>query len=113
MVSRRKFLGALLASSALSTSIKGREMPAHDSSPESVAALPLSSPQFRQRKSQAIDRAALVARHNPLVRKLDPLGPLSLGNGEFAFTGDITGLQTFAREYEHAMPLCTLSQWGW
>jgi hypothetical protein len=36
-----------------------------------------------------------------------------LGNGEFAFTADVTGLQTFPREYEKALPLCTLSQWGW
>lgn len=60
-----------------------------------------------------IDRLALVKRHSPVLRKLDPLSPLSLGNGEFAFTGDITGLQTFPREYENRMPLCTMSQWGW
>ena len=36
-----------------------------------------------------------------------------MGNGEFAFTADITGLQTFPLEYEKAMPLCTMSQWGW
>jgi hypothetical protein len=47
------------------------------------------------------------------MRALDPLSPLSLGNGEFAFTADVTGLQTFPREYESAMPLCTMSQWGW
>jgi hypothetical protein len=41
-----------------------------------------------------IERAALVQRHSPVLRKLDPLSPLSLGNGEFAFTADITGLQT-------------------
>src|SRR5262249_48164672 len=50
---------------------------------------------------------------NPSLRKLDPLLPLSVGNGEFAFTADITGLQTFTREYENAVPLCTMSQWGW
>ena len=49
----------------------------------------------------------------PIVRKLDPLSPLSVGNGEFAFTADITGLQTFSWEYEQSMPLCTMSQWGW
>src|SRR5215510_2078915 len=61
----------------------------------------------------SIDRFALVSRHNPSLRKLDPLLPLSVGNGEFAFTADITGLQTFTREYENAVPLCTMSQWGW
>ena len=38
---------------------------------------------------------------------------MSLGNGEFAFTADITGLQTFSDQYEKTMPLCTMSQWGW
>ena len=60
-----------------------------------------------------IDREALVRRHNPLLRRLDPLAPLSLGNGEFAYTADFTGLQTFPEEYVNSMPLCTMSQWGW
>jgi hypothetical protein len=60
-----------------------------------------------------IDRKALVSRHSPSIRELDPLAPLSVGNGEFAFTADITGLQTFPTEYENRMPLCTMSQWGW
>lgn len=30
-----------------------------------------------------IDRKALVSRHNPSIHKLDPLSPLSVGNGEF------------------------------
>lgn len=65
------------------------------------------------RDADLIDRSALVRRHNPVLRKLDPMSPLSLGNGEFAFTADITGLQTFPREHENSMPLCTMSQWGW
>ena len=64
-------------------------------------------------RESAIDRKALVTRHNPSLQKLEPLSPLSLGNGEFAFTADITGLQTFTDEYEKSMPLCTMSQWGW
>ena len=63
--------------------------------------------------TSTIHRPMLVSRHNPILRQLDPLSPLTVGNGEFAFTGDITGLQTLAREYENAMPLCTMSQWGW
>jgi hypothetical protein len=38
---------------------------------------------------------------------------MSVGNGEFAFTADITGLQTFPQDYAGTMPLCTMSQWGW
>jgi hypothetical protein len=60
-----------------------------------------------------IDRRALVRRHNPVLAKFDPYSPLSVGNGEFAFTADATGLQTFPDLYEKAMPLCTQSQWGW
>lgn len=65
------------------------------------------------KKSAKIDRFALVTRHGPVLNKIEPLSPLSVGNGEFAFTCDITGLQTFPAEYESAMPLCTMSQWGW
>ena len=58
-----------------------------------------------------IDRKKLVDRHNPLVTTMDSLSPMSVGNGEFAFSADITGLQTFPNHYK--MPLGTQSQWGW
>ncbi|HWB83616.1 MAG TPA: hypothetical protein VG675_05725 [Bryobacteraceae bacterium] len=61
----------------------------------------------------SIDRRALAQRHNPVLRDFDGRSPLSVGNGEFAFTADATGLQTFPDLYEKGMPLCTLSQWGW
>ena len=60
-----------------------------------------------------IDRKALVTRHDVVLTKPDPLTPLSVGNGEFAFTADITGLQSFPEFHEKAMQLGTLSQWGW
>ena len=60
-----------------------------------------------------IDRHALVTRHTPVLRQLDPESPLTLGNGELAFTADVTGLQTFAEAYERTIPLGTLSQWAW
>lgn len=59
-----------------------------------------------------IDRAALVSRHNPKLSSLDPFSPLSLGNGDFAFTADATGLQTFLPRGEGTTPLCTMAQWG-
>jgi hypothetical protein len=92
MLTRRTFLKTLVASGALVGAV--------GSTPTSRAA-------------GLIDRAALVNRHNPSLRQLDPLSPLSLGNGEFAFTADVTGLQTFPEEYQEKMPLCTMSQWGW
>lgn len=69
------------------------------------AAVPLSG--------EPIDRTALVRRHNPVNRKIEAFSALSVGNGEFAFTADITGLQTFPASYETGIPLCTQSQWGW
>lgn len=60
-----------------------------------------------------IDRAALVARNNPHVTALDPLASLTVGNGRFAFTADVTGLQTFPERYSKGVPLGTQSQWGW
>ena len=60
-----------------------------------------------------IDREALVRRHNPVIREADALEPLSVGNGEFCFTADITGLQTFPEFHSKGIPLCILSNWGW
>jgi protein-glucosylgalactosylhydroxylysine glucosidase len=67
----------------------------------------------RPESLEKINRKSLVDRHSPALTRLDPRSPLSLGNGEFAFTADITGLQTWPAEYESAMPLCTMAQWGW
>jgi hypothetical protein len=60
-----------------------------------------------------IGRQALVVRHQPVLRSFDTSSPLSVGNGELAFTADATGLQTFAEAYDETIPLGTLSQWGW
>lgn len=61
-----------------------------------------------------IDRHALVSRHDPVVDRLDPDAPLSVGNGGFAFTADITGLQTFPTYYlQRGMPVQTLARWAW
>src|SRR5215208_7016081 len=80
----------------------------------------------------AIDREALVARHRITLTHPDAMSPLSVGNGEFAFTADITGLQTFPEFHSQglayipelsqskpvdpatfSMPIATQSQWGW
>lgn len=60
-----------------------------------------------------IDRFALVTRHNVVLNSIDTLGSLSVGNGEFAFTVDVSGLQTFPEVYEKGISLGTQSQWGW
>lgn len=44
-------------------------------------------------KPSGIDRFALVSRNNVVVEQPDTLASLSVGNGEFAFTTDVPGLQ--------------------
>ncbi|MFW5831168.1 MAG: hypothetical protein ACOCVA_02880 [Prolixibacteraceae bacterium] len=61
----------------------------------------------------SINRYELVTRHNPVLTASDPLDALSVGNGNFAFTVDATGLQTFPDAYENGVSLGTLSNWGW
>ncbi len=53
-----------------------------------------------------IDREAVVRRHQIITKQDNPQSPAQVGNGEFAFGMDITGLQTFTG---HA----TMSHWGW
>jgi len=60
-----------------------------------------------------IDRHALVTRHNIVVHDIDPMGAMAVGNGEFAFNFDVTGLQTFPEYYQKTMPVGILSTWGW
>jgi len=60
-----------------------------------------------------IDREALVRRHFPELTSADTLSSFTVGNGNFAFTADVTGLQTFRETYENGVPLGTQSNWGW
>lgn len=60
-----------------------------------------------------IDRQALVNRHNVELTQFHEFSPLSVGNGRFAFTADITGLQTFPQAYAKGIPLTTMAEWGW
>lgn len=61
-----------------------------------------------------IDRNALVSRHAVHLNTLDTDNPLSVGNGQFCFTVDSTGLQSFYDMYKTAgTPLCTFSSWYW
>lgn len=68
---------------------------------------------MQQLVAQPIDRKALVRRHTIQVTAADSLASLSVGNGGFAFTADVTGLQSFPDEYAAGVPLVTQSQWGW
>ncbi len=66
-----------------------------------------------QPQKSHIDRQALVQRHAPHVNSIDSLSPFTVGNGEFAFTADVTGLQSLPDSYIKDMPTITQSQWGW
>jgi hypothetical protein len=61
----------------------------------------------------AINREAVVHRHTIHIDKPDSLSSLTLGNGQFAFTADVTGLQSFPEFYAKGVPLGTQSEWGW
>lgn len=60
-----------------------------------------------------INRKEWVSRHNPVLTDVRADSPLTVGNGDFAFTADISGLQTLYREYAAETPLCTMSNWSW
>ncbi len=61
----------------------------------------------------AIDRRSIVLKHSPALTDWDAYAPLSIGNGEFCYTCDLTGLQSYDAFYEPGIPLLTQAQWGW
>ena len=70
----------------------------------------------------AIDRERVVRRHNVTVTAPHPEHVLTVGNGDFAYTADITGMQTFAAYHDQtaavmqgrtAVNTPTMSTWGW
>ena len=62
-----------------------------------------NGPGSNNKTGPAIDRHALVTRHNITWNDLN--GQIPLGNGEFCFNADGTGLQTLGGN--------TMSHWGW
>lgn len=58
-------------------------------------------------KNGTIDRKVLVQRHNFHVNNLDEQGPSQVGNGDFAYGFDITGMQTLHSRFS------TMSNWSW
>ncbi|KAH8684544.1 Six-hairpin glycosidase-like protein [Tricladium varicosporioides] len=53
-----------------------------------------------------INRKQVLSQFNPIRYASSNSTPMQVGNGDFAFGVDVTGLQTF-------MPYGTLSSWGW
>lgn len=76
---------------------------------------PPRTPQAESR----IDRRAVVERHSPQVDRVLPEWPLQLGNGEFGFAVDVSGLQTWPQRHPHRHDdaigtlLGTMAQWAW
>lgn len=64
-------------------------------------------------KEDKIDRKAVVQRHNVSNQSPDTLSTLTVGNGVFAYTVDITGMQSFPEFYGKGVSLGTQSEWGW
>jgi hypothetical protein len=60
-----------------------------------------------------IDRRAVVQRHNIVNNQVDTLATLTVGNGTFAYTVDVTGMQSFPEYYRGGVSLGTQSEWGW
>ena len=60
-----------------------------------------------------INRKELVEKHDPVLHMAEYQNPMQIGNGEFVFTSDVTGLQTLYKKYENFIPLCTMANWSW
>ncbi|WP_394525547.1 hypothetical protein [Paenarthrobacter nicotinovorans] len=70
----------------------------------------------------SIDRQSVVARHRISLTEPNPQHVLTVGNGDFAYTADITGMQTFTDFHNAtsammrggtAVNTTTMSSWGW
>ena len=66
-----------------------------------------------QNTTTEINRQTVVTRNNPVITEANPLASLTVGNGHFATTVDITGLQSFPFEYGAGVPLTAMSDWAW
>ncbi|MGC5170678.1 hypothetical protein ACLQ2Q_08485 [Microbacterium sp. DT81.1] len=73
-------------------------------------------------EARMIDRERVVRRHNVTVNVPHPEHVITVGNGDFAYTADITGMQTFTgyhdqsaaiRQGRTAVNTATMSSWGW
>ena len=78
-----------------------------------IICLGLMAAMLQTADAQPIDRKAVVTRHAVANNTVDSLSSLTVGNGIFAFTVDVTGLQTFPELYAKGVPLGTQSEWGW
>ncbi|KIA75761.1 hypothetical protein HK57_00441 [Aspergillus ustus] len=71
-----------------------------------VVIILLSLPPQTSATEHRINRKNVVRQFNPVRTNLSTTTPMQVGNGNFAFGADITGLQTL-------LPFNTLSSWCW
>ncbi|HEY4330305.1 MAG TPA: glycoside hydrolase family 65 [Phycisphaerae bacterium] len=105
MMTRRDFLGAMSAA-GLAAAMERGGIPLLGAVP--AGGLPASV----GTGGKAIDRFAVIARHTISVKSVAQDSVLSVGNGNFAFNVDCTGVQSMPTTYK-MIPLATLSHWGW
>ena len=64
--------------------------------------------------NEPINRFDLVNRHNVILHEIDPMAAMTVGNGDFAYTADVTGFQSFENDYyQNGIPLETRTTWTW
>lgn len=63
--------------------------------------------QCQQLKQGTLDRRKIVQRNNLHITDVKAPGPTQVGNGNFAYGFDVTGMQTFRDDFT------TMSQWSW
>jgi len=61
----------------------------------------------QQLQHGTINRKVVVQRHNFQITDIHEPGPTQVGNGNFAYGFDVTGMQTFNEQFT------TMSQWSW
>ena len=110
--SRRQFLRSAAGAVVIATAVRafGQTTQTVTSTAPATTPVPERGPTSAPAK---IDRRAVVARHNVTFDHVDLSSPLQVGNGEFAFGLDVTGLQTLAEAYRPKVPINTMAQWAW
>ena len=58
--------------------------------------------------NKLINRLDIIASFNPHLTDINPQSPLSVGNGRFCYTADITGMQLYMR---NTQPKLHSAQW--
>lgn len=65
------------------------------------------------RNNSKTDRYAFITKYNIENSSIDSLNSLTIGNDEFTFSVDITGLQTFPESCSGGKSLRTIADWDW